>query len=350
MSTIIPVVMAGGTGTRLWPLSRRAAPKQFQTLVTDRTMLAETLERSSGEEYADPIIIGSGAHLEAIQDTLQGRGTVVLEPVGRNTAPAAIVAALLAEEHGPDSLVLLLPADHHITDPEAFRAAVKKAQAAAEKGYLVTLGISPDGPETGYGYIKQAEALTDSVYRVERFVEKPNRETAEGYLAEGGYTWNAGIFLYRAADLLAEAEAHAPQLLAATKAAFEAASREGGVVRLPEEEFAAVEGDSIDYAIMEKTSKAAVVSPVVIGWNDIGSWAAAQQFAGQKIGEGCIGIDCENTFIRTSADAPMVAAVGVEGLTVVATKDAVLILPTDRSQDVKRIVEELQAKGRNELL
>jgi mannose-1-phosphate guanylyltransferase/mannose-6-phosphate isomerase len=350
MGKITPVVMAGGSGTRLWPLSRKARPKQFQALIGKRSMLAETLARTETDEFVAPVVIGSSAHLSLIGEALPDGGRVVLEPMGRNTAPAAIVAALLVAEEDPDGLVLLLPADHHIVDPAAFREAAERGKAAAEAGHLVTLGITPEGPETGYGYIKQGGSIGEGTFRVERFVEKPDTVTAKAYLAEGGYSWNAGIFLYRASDLLNEAETHAGALLSATKAAYEGAERQGNTIRLPEEAFAAIEGDSIDYAIMEKTSKAAVVSPVVIGWNDIGSWAAAQDFAKEKTSLGCIGIECDNTFIRTSKDAPMVAALGVEGLTVVATKDAVLILPTERSQDVKKIVEQLKKEGRDELL
>lgn len=350
MSKIIPVIMAGGSGTRLWPLSRKAQPKQFQPLISERTMLDETLARVTGEGFGPAAVIGSVPHAQMIADALDDEGRVVLEPFGRNTAPAAIVAALLAEEVEADSLVLLLPADHHIADVPAFQEAVQRGVAAAELGYLVTLGITPEGPETGYGYIKRGSSLTEGTYEVARFVEKPDRLTAEQYLAEGDYAWNAGIFLYRASDLLAEAKAHAGEMLAATRAAYANAAREGRTITLGDEDFAIVPSDSVDYAIMEKTAKAAVVSPVTIGWNDIGSWSAVKEFATSEVAGGSIAIDCTDTLIKTSEDGPMVAAVGLEGMVVVATKDAVLILPADRSQDVKKIVEELKAGKRDALL
>ncbi|GGY50310.1 mannose-1-phosphate guanylyltransferase [Parvularcula lutaonensis] len=350
MSTIIPVIMAGGSGTRLWPLSRKARPKQFQPLISERTMLDETLARVTGPAFGPAAVIGSAPHAEMIAESLGEGGRIVLEPFGRNTAPAAIVAALLARETDPDSLVLLLPADHHIADVPAFQEAVARGVAAAEKGYLVTLGITPEGPETGYGYIKRGEPLTEGTFTVAQFVEKPDRPTAERYIAEGDYAWNAGIFLYRAGDLLAEAEAHAGEMLTATKAAYDAAERSGSQIALTPEAFDPVPSDSVDYAIMEKTAKAAVVSPVTIGWNDIGSWAAVKDFATGEIAEGNIAIDCTDTLIKTSEGAPMIAAVGLEGMVVVATADAVLILPAERSQDVKKIVEELKEKGRDALL
>ncbi|NNU17572.1 NTP transferase domain-containing protein [Parvularcula sp. ZS-1/3] len=350
MAKITPVIMAGGSGTRLWPLSRKSQPKQFQPIVSEETMLAETLARVTGDEYTAPAVIGSVPHRAMIEEALPAGAPVVLEPFGKNTAPAAICAALLVAERDAEGLVLLLPADHHIADIPAFTEAVSRGVEAAEKGYLVTLGITPEGPETGYGYIKGGEKLTGGTFKVERFVEKPDRPTAEGYLAEGGYSWNAGIFLYRASDLLAEAEKLVPDMLAKTRAAYDAGPRDGATLTLPEDLFAEVPSDSIDYAIMEATDKAAVVSPVTIGWNDIGSWSAVKDFADPMVSEGSIAIDCENTLIRASGDAPMVAAVGLKDMVVVSTPDAVLILPSERSQDVKSIVEALKAAKRGELL
>lgn len=352
MAGIIPVIMAGGSGTRLWPMSRAAEPKQFQSLVSERTMLEETLSRVAGDAFAGPVVIGGARHVDVIDRQLGGDDAqIVLEPFGRNTGPAAIVAALLGERRDKDALVLLLPADHHIADPQAFCEAVSRGAEAARDGYLVTLGISPDGPETGYGYIKAGNPLTDHVFKVERFIEKPRREVAERFLEEGGYSWNAGIFLFRASDLLAEAEAHAADMLTATKAAFTSARTEGRIIRLQEADFDKVPSDSIDYAIMEKTSRAAVVSPVTIGWNDIGSWAAVKAFAkGDAAGEGAIAIDCPNTLIKRTDDAPHVSAVGLDGFVVVATKDSVLIVPENRAQEVKTIVETLKKDGRTDLL
>lgn len=350
MATIHPVIMAGGSGTRLWPLSRKARPKQFQPLIGEQTMLEETVARTSGDGFAPAAVIGSAAHRDVIAEALGADARMVLEPFGRNTGPAAIAAALLVAETSADDLVLLLPADHHIADVPAFQEAIARGVSATQQGLLVTLGITPEGPETGYGYIKSGDALTDGTFAVERFVEKPDRATAEGYLAEGGYSWNAGIFLYRAKDLLAEAEKLAPDMLAKTKAAYAAAEVDGAVRAFRPEDFETVPDDSIDYAIMEKTDKAAVVSPVVIGWNDIGSWSAVGTFAKEAVSEGSIAIDCQDTLIKVAPGAPMVAAVGLEGFTVVSTPQAVLVLPSERSQDVKKIIAELKDKGRTDLL
>jgi len=349
MAVIKPIVMAGGSGTRLWPLSKSVQPKQYQPLISERTMLQETLDRVSGEGFASPAVIGGARHRAVIEDQLP-EGAIVLEPFGRDTGPAAIMAAMLAAETDPEALVLLLPADHHIADPNAFREAVARGVAAAEKGYLVTLGITPDAPETGFGYIQRGTPLTDGTFEVAAFVEKPKREVAEQYLASGDYAWNAGIFLFRPADLLAEAEKHVGTMLAQTKTAYQVAQRDGRVIVLEEETFGAIEGKSVDYAIMEQTERAAVVSPVVIGWNDIGSWAAVKKFTEDQVSANAVAIDCPGTMIKSSADAPFVGAVGLEGFVVVATKDSVLIIPEDRAQDVKTIVGELKARDRQDQL
>lgn len=350
MATITPVVMAGGSGTRLWPLSRKATPKQFQPIVAERTMLAETLTRVRGDGFATPAVIGSAAHLSLIEEALPDDAQIVLEPFGRNTGPAAIIAALLVAENDPEGLVLLLPADHHIGDIEAFHGALNRGEEAAARGYLVTLGITPESPETGYGYIKQGEDLTPGTFRVDRFVEKPDLETAKSYLSEGGYSWNAGIFLFRARDLLEEASRIVPDMLNTSRAAFDAGRREGRVIELTEDSFAKVPSESIDYAIMEQTEKAAVVAPVTIGWSDIGSWAAVKDFGGEQVSARAVAIDCPGTMIRVGENAPLVAAVGLENMVVVSTEDAVLILPADRSQDVKQIVEALKSQDKQDCL
>ena len=351
--TITPVIMSGGVGSRLWPLSREANPKQYRPLVTDRSMLAETVARVARENDAvrQPVVICGADHCERVTK-IAAPETIITEPMGRNTAPVAIVASLHVGAREPDGMVLLLPADHHVRDVEAFWGAVERGRVAAEAGHLVTLGITPTGPETGFGYIRRGEQVADGVYRVAAFVEKPDEATARGYLDEGGYSWNAGIFLFRASDLLAEAERFVPDMLAKARAAYEAASRDGSAVHLDEALFSQVPSDSIDYAIMERTDRAAVVSPVEIGWDDIGSWSAVADLAGATQGSASKGdvimIDCEGTYARS--EGPMVAAVGVKDVVVVAMEDTVLVIDKNRAQDVKAIIERLKSDGRGALL
>ena len=350
MATITPVIMSGGTGTRLWPLSRKANPKQYRPLVTDRTMLEETVARTA--PLGAPLIVCARRDAERVAGLAPG-AAIITEPVGRNTAPVAIAASLHVAKDDPEGLVLLLPADAHVRDPDAFVAAVERGRAVAEDGHLVTLGIKPTGPETGYGYIKRGAALADGVYRVDAFREKPNAATARQYLDEGTYAWNAGIFLFRASDLLAEAEAHVPDMLAAARAAYEASAQDGTALHLNEALFAEVPSDSIDYAIMERTERAAVVDPVEIGWDDIGSWSAVSALAradadGSAAKGDVIMIDCQDTYVRS--DGPTVAAIGLQGVVVVAMDDAVLVIDESRAQDVKAIIERLKSEGREALL
>ncbi|RFB04899.1 mannose-1-phosphate guanylyltransferase/mannose-6-phosphate isomerase [Parvularcula marina] len=359
MTEIFPVIMAGGTGTRLWPLSRRAHPKQFQPLLSEKSMLAETTDRLTaidGIQLADPMVICGAAHESLVRDCFDGEtrklGRMVLEPEGRNTAPVAIIAASLAAEENEDALVLLLPADHHIADPAAFGDAVRKAAAAAEQGYLTTFGIAPSHPETGYGYILRGEPLSVGAYTVEQFVEKPDRETAEAYLKDDRYSWNAGIFLFPARLLLKEAEAHAPEILRASIDALRASMRTTDKIALDAEAFAAVPGDSIDYAIMERTDRAAVIGPVSMGWNDIGSWHAVRELKGATEGhnaaDNAIVSNCHNTLVHS--DGPLVAAIGLENVVIIATGDAVLVVDADHAQEVKGVIDTLKAAGRDDLL
>ncbi len=361
MTTIYPVIMAGGSGTRLWPLSRQAAPKQFQSLVTDRTMLEETISRVDvpagvNARLTDPIVICGEAHRRQVEEIAAHASIplnrLIVEPVGRNTAPAAIVASLAVAAEDPEGLILLLPADHHVAAAEAFHDALGQALHAAKEGFLTTFGIEASRPETGYGYIRAGDPLSEGVSKVDRFVEKPNAETAATYIADGRYTWNAGIFLFRAQALLDAAQEHAEDILADTRAAFDAATREDLVIKLDPSLFAAIRAESIDYAIMEHTDKAAMVGPVRMGWNDIGSWRAvrdqlAADGASLTVGD-VVTIDCENSLIRS--DGPLVTAVGLKDLIVVATKDSVLILPADRAQEVKTVVDRLQSGNRADLL
>jgi len=345
--------MSGGAGARLWPMSRKRRPKQFLKLITDKTMFQETALRispSSDDAFLDPVIIAGGKHGALIGDQLgdidMKAGAIILEPVPRNTAPVAAVAAAHVAKHQGDALILLMPADHHIADAEGFRQAVHKGAAAAKDGHIVTFGIKPKSPHTGYGYIQRGEAIVDCVFQVAEFKEKPALETAKKYLADGGYFWNAGIFLYSARAMLDELEKHAPAIKNAAINALDKAVMSGAALRLDEDAFAACPANSIDYAVMEKTEKAAIVAPVDVGWTDIGSWSEIK--SEEDHDANIVTTQCVNTVIRT--DGPMVAAAGVEGLIIVATNDAVLVAHRDNAQDVKRLVEELKKRGREDLL
>jgi len=359
-NSCIPVILCGGVGSRLWPLSRELYPKQLIDLVGEKTMLQTTLDRLDGiPGCAAPILVAGDEHRFMVAEQLRAVGrrplAIVLEPEGRNPAPAVAVAALLAATEGNPTL-LVLPADHLIADPDAFRAGVATARAQAEAGHLVTFGIPPEHPETGYGYIQKGEPLESDdagggAYKVARFVEKPDRERAEAFLKSGEYLWNSGMFAFRASVYLEELKAHAPQMLAACEAAVAGAARDMDFTRLAAESFGACPSDSIDYAVMEHTSRAAVV-PVSMGWSDVGSWRAVWE-AGGPDSEGnvlvgdVIARGVKGSYIR--ADSRLVAAVGLTDHVVVETPDAVLVAPKSRAQDVKAIVAALKASGRSEV-
>jgi mannose-1-phosphate guanylyltransferase/mannose-1-phosphate guanylyltransferase/mannose-6-phosphate isomerase len=346
---ITPVILSGGSGTRLWPLSRAGKPKQLLSLTHDETMLQLTARRTGdADRFHPPIVVANARHAAMIAEQLAAVGsaaaTVILEPAARNTAPAIALAALHA---APDALLLVMPSDHVIADVDAFRAAVDAAVPLVEQGWLATFGITPDAPETGYGYIRSGEEIAQGVRRVERFVEKPDRATAEAYLAEGCYAWNGGIFLFRADAYLAALEMHAPAIAAAARAAMAAARIDGNEIRPDAAAFAASPDDSIDYAVMERAERV-VVAPVEMGWSDVGSWDALHAIAEKDDADNVhhgevIAIDTQGCLIRS--DGPVVAAVGVSDLIVIATKDAVLILPRGSSQDVKRAIEALKRDG-----
>jgi mannose-1-phosphate guanylyltransferase/mannose-6-phosphate isomerase len=353
-----PVILSGGSGSRLWPLSRQNQPKQFLTLVGERSLFQETLRRAAGLPDAQaPVTVCAEDHRFMVGEQLHEiglqSGGILLEPIARNTAPAIAIAALHLAARDPDALMLVLPADHLIEDEAAFRAAVTRALALAEKGWLVTFGIEPDAPETGYGYIARGDALDDAGYRVARFVEKPDLATAQAYVASGDYAWNSGMFLFSAQRFLEELATHAPAMLAAAKAAYAAAKLDLDFVRVDRDAFAASPNDSIDYAVMEKTDRAAVV-PVSCGWSDIGSWsslwaATSRDEDGNRHEGDVISIDTRNSLVRAS-ERRMIATIGVDDLVVVDTPDATLISRKDRVQDVKAIVDRLKAAGRQEHL
>ncbi len=340
---IIPVILSGGSGTRLWPMSRPERPKQFLPLASEATMFEATLARAADRaRFAAPMVIANAAHADLIDAQLGGaEATLVLEPIARNTAPAIALAALLADPAAP---LLVMPSDHVITDEAAFMVAIDAALPLVTQGWLATFGITPDGPETGYGYIQVGESLATGVHRVARFVEKPDLARAKTMIAGGDHVWNGGIFLFRADAFLAALEAHAPEMLAATRRALVAAKRHGNRVLPDADAFAASPSDSIDYAVMEKADKVAVV-PVAMGWSDVGSWDALHTLGCDADGNAhqgdVIALDTSNCLLRS--DGIRIAAVGVEDLIVVASGNDVLILPRGQSQNVKRIVEAMKA-------
>jgi mannose-1-phosphate guanylyltransferase/mannose-1-phosphate guanylyltransferase/mannose-6-phosphate isomerase len=353
---IIPVILAGGSGTRLWPLSRKLYPKQLLPLLDRNTLVQNTLARLQGlDAMAEPVIICNEEHRFIIAEQMRAMGVnpsaIILEPVGRNTAPAVAVAALSVLASDPDAVLLVLPADHLIADPAGFHDAVREAAAHAEKGHLVTFGIVPTAPETGYGYIRQGAALQGSSARaIDRFVEKPDLATAEGYVASGEYFWNSGMFVFRADAVLAELERFAPAIVQACRNALDSARQDLDFLRLDRDAFAACPEDSVDYAVMEQTDKGVMV-PLSCGWNDLGSWDALWQ-AGQQDGSGNVlkgdVVTCDVRDSYLHAETRLLAAVGLENHIVVETADAVLISPRDRVQEVKKIVDKLKAENRIE--
>lgn len=351
MSKLQPVLLSGGSGTRLWPLSREAYPKQFLPLAGDDTMVQATWLRIAPIAGAAPIVVANEEHRFLVAEQLREIATptpaIVLEPAGRNTAPAIAAAALQAIADGDDPLLLVLPSDHVVRDEAGFRRAVQAAMPAAEDGALVTFGIVPDAPETGFGYI-HAEA-GEGIRKVLRFVEKPDAATAQSYMDAGGYYWNSGMFLFRASRYLEELQKFRPDILVAVKEAFAAARRDGDFIRLDKAAFAASPSDSIDYAVMEKTDRAMVL-PVDIGWNDVGSWSALWQVSEQD-GDGnahhgdVIAVDTRNSYAYAQR---MVALVGVDNLVVVETDDAVLVAAKDKVQEVKQVVARLKDGQRSQ--
>ena len=354
MALLHPVILSGGVGSRLWPLSRSLFPKQLLALAGDQSLIQDTVRRATGPAFAAPLIVCNVEHRFLIAEQMRAAGhppgTILLEPAGRNTAPAAAVAALLLAEKDPDAILLLMPADHVVRDPDAFRRAADSAAAAAAQGFLVTFGIAPRGPETGYGYVQRGAPLSESAktFAVRRFVEKPDAITAKSYIEAGDYYWNSGMFAFQASTLLAELERLEPAMVADCRAAIRGGKQDLDFFRLEPKAFEACKSISVDYALMEHTQKAAIV-PVEMGWSDIGSWEALWDASDKDNGGNALKGDVlhhatRNSYLRS--EGPLVAAVGVEDLIVVATKDAVLVSRKNASQDVKKIVEQLDQAGR----
>jgi mannose-1-phosphate guanylyltransferase len=347
---ITPVILAGGSGTRLWPLSRAGHPKQFLALNGEKTMLQQTAERLSGLPTSESITICHEDHRFFVAEQLRevdALGKIILEPTGRNTAPAIALAALLEEEDDP--LLLVLSADHFIADQDAFVDAVLRALPLAEAGKLVTFGIVPTEPHTGYGYIEVGEPLYDA-YSVASFQEKPNLDKAADYLRHGGYYWNSGMFLFKANRYLRELEMYRPYIAAACRKAMGNISSDLDFIRIDADAFASCPQDSIDYAVMEKTVDAVVV-PLDAGWNDIGSWSSLWEITDKdEKGNVAFGdvmlLDTKNSFVRT--DDKLVALVGLQEIVVVSTKDAILVTHKDRVQEAKVIVSKLKEEKRPE--
>jgi len=352
---LTPVLLSGGVGSRLWPVSREAHPKQFQPLAGELSMLQETLERTGGLQASPPIVVCNEEHRFMVAEQLRQvglpAGALILEPMGRNTAPAVALAALHAVETDPESILLVLPADHVIRDTAAFAAAVGAALPSAREGRLMTFGVVPSSAETGYGYIKCGAAVGEGLYELEKFVEKPDASTAAAYLESGNYLWNSGMFLFRAATFLEELGKYAAQILADCRRAMAGATADMDFIRPEPVAFDACPSDSIDYAVMEHTRLGGVVS-LDCGWSDVGAWSAlwevARRDAGGNACRGDVVLDnCRDSYFYS--DSRLVAATGVEDMVVVETADAVLVAPRERVQDVKRIVQKLKADERPEI-
>ena len=353
---LVPVLLSGGVGSRLWPVSREAHPKQFLPLAGELSMLQETLQRTADLQASAPVVVCNEEHrfmvAEQFRQVELKANALILEPEGRNTAPAVALAALQALKDDPDAMLLVLPADHLIQNIPAFVCAVGKALPLAQAGQMMTFGVVPTQPETGYGYIKCGERIQDDLYALERFVEKPDAAAAGEYVASGDYLWNSGMFLLGANVYLEELDRFAPDMLAACRTAMAGASKDLDFVRPEKNAFLSCPSDSIDYAVMEKTALGAVVS-LDCGWSDVGAWSALWEVASRdSLGNASVGDiildNCSNSYFR--GESRLIAATGVENLVVIETADAVLVADRENVQDVKRIVSRLKKASRPEAL
>lgn len=333
---IHPVILCGGSGTRLWPKSRKARPKPFIPLIGDRTLFQAAIQRCQGDEFALPTVVAGPHHVELIEAQAAGQGaSLIIEPCARNTAPAIALAAARLD---PNDVMLVCPSDHYIADVAAFRDAARAAAALAREDWLVSFGITPDRPETGYGYIRRGSPLSGG-YSVGEFVEKPDLARAEEFLASGNYAWNGGIFAFRAGMVMDELKRHRPEMAAAVARAAELGREEGARFHPDADSFAAIEGDSIDYAVMENTERAAMV-PVAMGWSDIGNWAALQDAlerdsAGNHSAGPAELINSRN--VLTMSDGPRISVVGLENICIVVDGDEILVTSRDGAQQVGKL-------------
>lgn len=336
MSTIVPIILCGGSGTRLWPKSRAAMPKPFLLLVGERTLFEATLDRCAG--FAPPVVVTGAAHLAHVEAQLGPApgAEIIVEPEAKNTAAAIALAAARLPD---DAIMLVCPSDHHIGDPEAFRATATAAAALAEQGWLVSLGIAPNAPETGFGYLRRGEAIGELGFRTAEFVEKPDRARAEAFLAEGGYSWNGGIFAFQAKTFLDELDQHRPAIAAAVYRAMAHGHDRGRCIHPDPQAFAAIKAESVDYAVMENTEHAAMV-PADMDWSDIGNWQAlhaalSKDAAGNAVRGTAELVDCRNVLV--DSDGPRVSVIGLEGVIVVVNGDEVLVTSADGAQQVGKL-------------
>jgi mannose-1-phosphate guanylyltransferase/mannose-6-phosphate isomerase len=358
---IVPVILAGGSGTRLWPLSREMYPKQLINLIGEKTMLQETIMRLSGlKNIGNPVVVCNDNHRFMVAEQLREievvTDSILLEPVGRNTAPAIAIAALRLLSQGLNPLLLVLPADHIIKDVAAFHDVLSSGEFFAQEGFLITFGIVPEKAETGYGYIRKGDQLrgpgSTEVFEIQKFVEKPDKKTAEGYFKSGLYCWNSGMFMFKASQVIKELKKYAPEIVGACERALHSGKQDIDFYRFDAETFEACPSNSIDYSLMEKTDIGVMVS-LKAGWNDLGSWEALWK-VGEKNEDGNVVIgdvlthDVKNSYLK--ATDRMVAAVGLENYIIIETSDAVLVSPRDRVQEVKEIVDQLKFNNRSEAI
>lgn len=350
--TIIPIILSGGAGTRLWPLSWGDHPKQFLPLVSERTMIQETLLRLKGLELGSPVISCGEGHrfmvAQQIGEVSHKKPVILLEPMAKNTAPAIAAACCAAMKQDKDAVVIVLPSDHVIADVPAFQTAVMTAAKEAQKGSLVTFGIVPTFPATGYGYVKAAGEEKDGAFTLEKFVEKPCLEKAQEYLASGQYAWNSGMFVFKASVFLDELKIYSPEMAELSVAAFEKATVETDFIRLDKDSFEKIKGDSIDYAVMEKTSKGMIVK-LNAGWDDVGSWSALYDISKKDgnmnviKGDDVIALDTTSSYIRGGKRT--IATIGLDNVVIVDSDDALLVAAKGKIQDVKKIAEAIKARS-----